>query len=316
MTSINRYVGSAEHPFKVSLEVYTQFLDTIPDAALLVAENGKIVYANPQAELLFGYAPLELNEQTLNVLIPTEARPKHHYHLQNFVAAPKTRAMGSGAALHGLRKTGEVFPVDIMLKPLEIDSTAYILSIIRDTSEIKRYESELKKFAEREATLARTDHLTGIANARQFYSVLQNELDRLRRYGTPFTLAYIDLDNFKTVNDQQGHSAGDEVLRCVANLLSDNIRKTDCIARLGGDEFVMLLLETSPSSAQTSVSKIQANLLEEMRARNWGVTFSIGIITCIDAPNSIQDVIKLADELMYQAKQQGKDAICSAIYTA
>ena len=167
--------------------------------------------------------------------------------------------------------------------------------------------AELQKSRREERQAARTDFISGAANARYFYELLQREIDRLRRYPHPTTLVYIDIDNFKLVNDLFGHHVGDEVLRCIASELKSQLRNTDLIARLGGDEFAMLLPSTRHFEAQVVVSKIHAHLRETMRRRNWPVTFSMGSVTCVSAPHSAQQLVNMADELMYAVKNSTKD---------
>ncbi len=140
-------------------------------------------------------------------------------------------------------------------------------------------------------------------------------MDRFRRYEHPFTLAYIDLDNFKTVNDQFGHAAGDQVLLTVVNSLKNTMRSTDTIARLGGDEFALLLPETNQDAACVAFTKFQTGLPEQMRQNNWPVTFSIGALTCQTNMDSPDELVKMADELMYSAKHNGKNALIFSTYT-
>jgi diguanylate cyclase (GGDEF)-like protein len=172
----------------------------------------------------------------------------------------------------------------------------------------------LHRALRREGELARVDYLTGADNSRSFYNLARLELERLRRYQRPLTLAYIDLDNFKTVNDQLGHSTGDQVLRSVAGAIHGQIRRTDVLARLGGDEFVVMFPETDQASAQAVLAKLHATLLAEMNRAGWPVTFSVGVITCTAAPASIDDLVKLADELMYTVKHETKHALRYAVY--
>lgn len=174
--------------------------------------------------------------------------------------------------------------------------------------------STLRRALERERELARTDYLTGAVNSRLFYDLVQMEIDRFQRYKHPFTLAYIDLDNFKTVNDQFGHSMGDQVLRTVGSSTKKHLRKTDVVARLGGDEFALLLPETNQESARVAISKLQGDLLEEMRQSNWPITFSIGVLTCSAAPHATDELVRMTDELMYSVKLNGKNAIKYSTY--
>jgi len=176
--------------------------------------------------------------------------------------------------------------------------------------------AEVKRMMAQEKELAHTDFLTGAVNSRLFFSLAQMEIDRSVRYKNPFTLAYIDLDNFKTVNDQLGHSTGDEVLRTVVHTSKALLRRTDIMARLGGDEFAMLLPDTDQPSAEVVLQKIQQVLLEEMRRKNLPVTFSIGALTCTSPPSSTDELVQLADGLMYSVKRTGKNAIKYATYPA
>jgi diguanylate cyclase (GGDEF)-like protein len=169
--------------------------------------------------------------------------------------------------------------------------------------------AELQKSRKEERLAARTDFVTGAMNARYFNELLQMEIDRIRRYPHPITLVYIDVDNFKLVNDLFGHKIGDEVLRCIASELRFHLRSTDTIARLGGDEFVMLLPSTRQPEARLVVSKVYANLLEKMRQRNWPVTFSMGAVTCEFSPYSAEQLVNMADELMYEVKNSTKNNI-------
>ncbi len=169
--------------------------------------------------------------------------------------------------------------------------------------------STLKRTLEREKESARTDYLTGAANSRLFFDLVQMEIGRFQRYERPFTVANLDLDNFKSVNDRFGHSVGDQVLRSVVSAIRKYLRKTDIVARLGGDEFALLLPETDQESARVVLDKIMNGLLQEMRQGNWPVTFSIGALTCTAMPDTIDEMMKRADELMYAVKSESKNAI-------
>ncbi len=174
--------------------------------------------------------------------------------------------------------------------------------------------SELRAAMQREGRMARTDYLTGAVNGRFFYELAQMEMDRIQRYHHQFTLAYIDLDNFKTVNDKFGHTVGDEVLRTVVNSFRENMRRTDVVARLGGDEFALLFPETNQNSARMVLAKIQECLSAEMRQHDWPITCSIGGLTCSVAPRTTDELMKMADALMYQVKRGGKNAVQYSMY--
>ncbi len=160
-----------------------------------------------------------------------------------------------------------------------------------------------------EQQAARTDPLTGIANRRDFLESAELELARTRRHLRPVTVAYLDVDDFKGVNDRFGHEAGDAVLVTVAATLRDATRAVDAVARLGGDEFGLLLPETDGPTAETLVRRLQSTLADAVQERGWPVTFSVGVATFHRAPRSVDEMINRADELMYQAKRAGKAGV-------
>ena len=165
------------------------------------------------------------------------------------------------------------------------------------------------KILKREQLLSSTDFLTGAVNARVFNEVLQGEIDRAQRYKHPFTLVYLDIDNFKQVNDQYGHSVGDRVLNRVVDQAKQLLRKTDTVVRLGGDEFAFLMPETDQTAAKSVLRRVHQGLLGEMGQHGWPVTFSIGVLTFKEPPASADEAIKLADDLMYSVKNNQKNAV-------
>ncbi len=165
----------------------------------------------------------------------------------------------------------------------------------------------LKAAMRRAEELSHIDGLTGAVNSRFFYILADGELDRLRRYGHPLTAAYLDLDDFKAVNDTQGHMAGDAALRAVVDCARAQLRNTDVVARMGGDEFAFLCPETGARAARAVVAKVRDRLLEEMRVKGWPITFSIGALTCLEAPDSSEHLVRMVDDLMYFVKLGSKN---------
>lgn len=167
----------------------------------------------------------------------------------------------------------------------------------------------LNRAMEHEQALARTDFLTGVLNTRSFRELAQMEINRSVRYQRPFTIAFIDIDNFKTINDKFGHTIGDTVLRAIAGSMQAHLRKTDIVARVGGDEFVALLPETDLQTAPVVISNMQHELLSEMIENGWPVTFSIGVLTLTAPQLSVDEILGRADQLMYMVKNGGKNNI-------
>jgi len=169
--------------------------------------------------------------------------------------------------------------------------------------------SEFRALLEHQTELSRTDPLTGILNRRAFYEAATAELKRIDRTQKPLTVVYIDLDNFKSVNDVFGHLVGDKVLQRVAERIKLQLRGTDFVSRLGGDEYALLLPETDETASKIVLPRLQSALLKEMTEAKWPVTFSLGVLTCSIAPPSVQDTLHLADLIMYAAKRHGKNCI-------
>ena len=172
----------------------------------------------------------------------------------------------------------------------------------------------LKSQSHIEQSLSRTDGLTGVMNGRGFAEAAERMFELAARHGRPTSLAYIDLDDFKQVNDRQGHSEGDKVLQTVGEVLLESMRKTDLVSRLGGDEFAIALPETNEAGAQAFFGKVRGNLALAMKKNNWPVGFSIGVISFDLPPADFDEAVRLADALMYQVKKNGKNNILFAHY--
>jgi diguanylate cyclase (GGDEF)-like protein len=173
----------------------------------------------------------------------------------------------------------------------------------------------LKKTLASVQELARTDYLTGAANTRRFYDLAQMEIQRFRRYKRPLSVAYLDLDNFKTVNDTLGHNTGDQVLQMASSALQREVRSTDTVARLGGDEFALLLPETGAGEARVILNRVRQELTSTMHKNGWPVTFSIGVVTYNSIPGSVDDMVKEADSLMLSVKMRSKDGVRFLVHT-
>ncbi len=174
--------------------------------------------------------------------------------------------------------------------------------------------SALRKAYLANQELARVDYVTGAVSIRFFYELARVEIGRSTRYNRPFTFAYFDMDNFKSINDTLGHSAGDRVLRAVSDKVRQHIRKTDTFARLGGDEFALLLPETDEAEAATLINRLHADLEAELLHKGWNVTFSIGVVSFKEPPASVDDMVKLADSVMYSVKTGAKNGVAYQLY--
>jgi diguanylate cyclase (GGDEF)-like protein len=176
-------------------------------------------------------------------------------------------------------------------------------------AELQEHKRRLALALENEKSLSRSDYLTGLANRRAFEELFAMECKRSQRYKRPITLVYMDLDDFKKVNDGRGHQTGDEVLIAVAASLRTNLRATDCVARLGGDEFAILLPETDEEAALIIMKKLEAVLQRLRSSKDWPIGFSFGVVTFPAPLESLEAMLERADKLMYEAKHGGKSAM-------
>lgn len=189
------------------------------------------------------------------------------------------------------------------------------LIVALTVSALRRTLDALESALVRERTIARHDPLTGLVNARAFREILTAELSRASRTGSALTLAYLDADGFKGVNDACGHGEGDRVLHAIATTTLSVMRRTDTVARLGGDEFAILMPETSRDEAIVALAKARAALAHAMHTGHWAVTFSVGAVVAgavgspAGATPTADGLIADADAAMFAAKRQGGDRV-------
>jgi diguanylate cyclase (GGDEF)-like protein len=197
-----------------------------------------------------------------------------------------------------------------VIKGLKLGAVDYIIRPCNPLELMARIRThlELKKLREKYYNLSIKDDLTGLYNRRFFIESLKQEIERFRRYGNPFTLALMDIDDFKETNDTHGHIEGDRVLRDLSDMLQKSIRKTDIAGRFGGDEFALLFPETPAEQAMQLMERIASVLRERERP----IYLSIGVTECISGmdlneEHDIETVIGRADRALYQVKRNGKN---------
>jgi diguanylate cyclase (GGDEF)-like protein len=162
------------------------------------------------------------------------------------------------------------------------------------------------------AKVAHDDPLTGVRNRGYLVETLSVEFERARRYHEPFSLLFIDLDHFKSVNDAQGHEAGDKVLQEVAHILKRAVRPQDVLGRYGGDEFLVGLVRANPITARQIAERLRSKVAAKHLPAPYAslhVTLSIGAITMDESDDSIVELIRKADAAMYAAKAAGRNQV-------
>ncbi len=169
--------------------------------------------------------------------------------------------------------------------------------------------AEVRRLIARLQEQSSTDELTGVANRRAFLAAAEREIERSRRYQHELSLAYVDVDGFKEVNDRDGHLTGDRVLVALASLARATARSVDTVARLGGDEFVILMPETGAEAALPLAERLCTACAQAAGSGGARVTCSIGLATFAHAPQDVEGLLATADALMYEAKACGGDAV-------
>ncbi|MDV6314856.1 sensor domain-containing diguanylate cyclase [Idiomarina sp. HP20-50] len=295
-------------------QTFIDFLEVIPDGAVVINRQGFIIAVNQAAAMMFRYSSSSMLELHLNQLLPEDVREKHDQHLIKFFKYPGRRSMGNGLIFSAIRRDGSTFHVDIMLNQLELEGELYGIAIVRDYTLQKKAEDKIRLELEFEKRQALTDHLTGIMNRRAFTAQLQDEIEQLELQGTPFAVSFIDLDDFKEINDEHGHHFGDEVLQKIAELIRLHSRHTDYVARIGGDEFATIHPMISAEDAELMMQRLRSQLVSGIGHAELPVTLSIGLCQC-DKPSelyTIEGIMARADKAMYQAKKEGKNAVVLA----
>lgn len=297
-------------------------LDALPSAFLLVDQEGVIQYANREIENLFGYARETLVGNSIEILIPTNMQAQHQRDRSVFLQKPEPRPMGKGRYLHAVRRDRSIFPVEIGLNPINFDESVYVLCSVIDMTFQKKQEEkllhltqELEMANKQLSHLAMTDQLTGLLNRHAFFEQFVRQYKLAARAKHSLSLLILDIDHFKSINDQYGHLVGDETLQSVAKLLSNIARTTDILARYGGEEFVLVLPATGRYGALELAERCRS-AIKSFPGPHKRVTVSIGIATVLPSSSGKEDIVALtkkmlaaADKALFYSKENGRDRV-------
>ena len=286
-------------------------IDGALDAIVTIDESGHLVEFNPAAERIFGYTREQVVGRPLaEVIIPQSMRSAHSLGHRRFVATGEKHIFDRRLELTAMRADGSEFPVELTITSLRDKGLPLVTGFIRDISERKQAEQEIRN-------LAFFDSLTGLPNRRLLIDRLQQAFAtsaRSRSYGA---VLFIDLDNFKSLNDTRGHDMGDLLLVEVAQRLRQCVRAEDTVSRLGGDEFVVVLedlsvdLQQAIAQAKAVSEKISEVVNHPYRLQeiehHHSCSIGIGFFCGNDMP--IDELMKRSDTAMYQAKAAGRNTM-------
>ncbi len=289
-----------------------QIIESLPDMLFVIDKEGKVIVWNKAAEEMTGVKKEEiLGKGNYEYAIPIYGKRRPlliDYALRNTL--PK-KGVYSELEKHGKTITG--FTDKPILKgknkilwgkaaPL-FDKKGNLIGaveVIRDITKMKKMEERLRYFAER-------DPLTGVFNRRQLAILLEREIERSKRTNTPLTIFYIDIDNMKEINDNFGHAEGDKLLKTIASVFTEGVRKIDIVARIGGDEFVIVLPSAKGKDAVRLIERLRKKLRERLKNKPYDVDFSYGAYEFNPlTPISVEKMLTESDTRMYKMKKSKK----------
>jgi len=298
---------------------YYVYAETVVDAIVLIDMRGTIKYCNNSAKKMFLYED-DIIDRKIDTLIPGK-----YLHIQQTKEAyPATQFLmdiGKTVEMTGLKKDGNEFPVEVSVSTAYKDYWCNIIIIIRDITDKKQKERFLLENCNRLETLAMRDSLTNLYNRRYALQVLENEINRAKRYQKSLSCLLIDVDYFKKVNDFYGHPFGDKVLIFIASFLQEMVRSTDVVARYGGEEFLVVLPEVNVHGAMDFAERLRvtiANREVEDTENNFitSISISIGVSTFQHGVECKETIISQADKALYEAKKRGRNRVCCYRTTA
>jgi diguanylate cyclase (GGDEF)-like protein/PAS domain S-box-containing protein len=292
---------------------YRELCDSASDLIDIVSPDGKLLYTNVAWRKTLGYSVEEAAKLRLQDVVHPDDWLFAQKNIHGLLAGePRNNVFG----VRLRTKSGEILRLEGTVSCSQEKGKPVVMAILRDVTaqkvaeqELHELQGQLREALAKEQELARVDPLTHVSNRRAFYEQAEVEIARARRYSRPLCIAYMDIDDFKLVNDKLGHSTGDAVLVTLASALRAKLRISDVVARMGGDEFAVLLPETDAASAELVLKKVQKSLLETVAQNRWNITFSIGAASFPTPPASLEAMIRVADEAMYAVKAHGKNDV-------
>jgi len=271
--------------------------------ALVRSEDSSVVFGNSRCADLFGIPQEELEGKKAveYYVVPSER--------ERIVERVLKEGYVDGETVRMRRQTGQEFWALVSLRAIEFDGTPALLAGITDVTEQKGLEDRLRE-------LAMHDELTGLYNRRHFVELAEAEVARARRTGMPLSLAMLDIDHFKAVNDAFGHPVGDAALKVLARCMRETLRTSDVPARLGGEEFVVLLMDTGLDGAVAVTERLRERVgrAEVPAGRDRVARFTVsGGVAELAPGERLDGLLARADEALYRAKEDGRDRTVTSL---
>ncbi len=293
----------AQEALKLSEAHHRAVVQNAAEGIVTFSIDSTIASFNAAAEAMFGWRDEEIIGQSLLSILPDELHQPFREFCDMYRNDGDAAVLRRGVEIEAIRRDGSRFPIVIATSAINVEGSEPMISgLVRDLSDQKHFEDQLSHQATH-------DSLTGLPNRVMLADRLEQALARVRRSEQMLGVLFIDLDRFKFVNDQYGHTAGDQLLIEAAQRIGEVVRETDTVARLGGDEFVVLLETADALRDTTDVAVRILSLLEApfvLGDHEAFVSASIGIALSLDGTESSDDVLRNADTAMYRAKDSGR----------
>lgn len=307
------YKHSAEARLLDADRYATALLEQMTDGVVTINERGHIEMFNEAACRIFGYRAEEVIGNNISMLMPEPHRSRHDGYIARYTHTGEERMIGVPRELEGMRKDGTLFPMSLAVSQLAHDSKVIFVGVVRDISQRLQGEETIRH-------LAYFDELTKLPNRRLLMDQVSQVIATSAHTHSYSALLYMDIDNFKQINDSSGHVVGDHLLAYVSERLLGCMNAHASVARVGGDEFMVVLdsLSGDYREAASRAEAVSAGILEAVRTpvvldgRTIAITASIGIVLFQGIATDPNTLLKEADIAMYEAKSSGRN--CSRFF--
>lgn len=291
---------AVKEEIKEKESILNAIINSVRDALVMVDNLGFVTLFNPAAEQLFGYTKEEMLGKDLHKMLLIDESDYQDYK-ENYRNSKILINYEKIKELKARHKNGQEIDVEVSISTLKVKENNYFVGLVRDISERVKVREALEK-------LSVTDYLTNTYNRRYFISKLEEEIERVKRFGREFSLAMLDMDHFKDINDRFGHDVGDAVLKSVVSMINGRIRNVDCLARWGGEEFMILLADTPVDKARVLIEELRHGISKIRIPGADNFTGSFGLAG-YNSGDTAETLLQKADNLMYEAKSAGRNCV-------